>query len=389
MLAHVQALAGEIGTRGTGTPGEAAAADYVCTQLASLKLPVERRSFRAVSSQNAFPVAVNLLGLLAVVVYPLGGALTRWIGAALALSTPVLLWQTITNSNNVLRPFLPQVSSSHVIAKIEPRGAVRQRAVLLAHLDTNRCRFVWRTGMVRSLVPLTYLYFGVLAFLGLLYLAGALFNGPAWLWRVSLLPAAYLVGTIVTLWRDDRTPFSPGAHDNAASVAVSLELARRLVAQPLANTQVWLAYTGAEETDHAGLTTLLREHGAALRQAAFVDMEGVGGGEIVYLTRQGLVFPYRPDPALVAAAERAASRLPESGIRPAQVTIEDEVRALREAGFRAICIAGIDPETGALPHWHRADDTADTVSPEALERALKFVLALLEDLDRGQFDPAV
>jgi hypothetical protein len=69
--------------------------------------------------------------------------------------------------------------------------------------------------------------------------------------------------------------------------------------------------------------------------------------------------------------------------------IEDEVRALRQAGFRAICIAGIDPETGALPHWHRADDTADTVSSEALERALKFVLALLEDLDRGQLDPAV
>jgi hypothetical protein len=75
MLAHVQALAGEIGPRGTGTPAEAAAADYVCTQLTSLKLPIERRSFRAVSSQNAFPVAVNLLGLLAVVVYPLGGAL--------------------------------------------------------------------------------------------------------------------------------------------------------------------------------------------------------------------------------------------------------------------------------------------------------------------------
>lgn len=381
MLNHVQVLAGQIGPRGTGTPGEAAAADTVAGILASLHLPVERHTFRAVSSQNAYPMAVDLVALVAIALYPLDGLLTRWLAAAVALLSALLLWQTIVNSENLLRRFLPKVTSNNVITRIEPQGEVGRRVVVLAHLDTNRCRMVWQTGAVRSLTPLTYMYLEVLGFLGVLYLTGALLPGAAWVWWVSLLPAAYIIGTVVTLWRDDQTPFSPGANDNAASVAVALELARRLASRPLASTQVWLAFTGAEETDHGGLLELLRRHNRLMRQAAFIGLEGVGGGDLVYLTRQGLVFPYRPDPDLLASAERVATRHPQWAVRPAEMIIEDEVRTLRYGGYRALCIAGMDPRTGTLAHWHRADDMPETVSLAALENAARFVQALLEEMD--------
>ena len=381
MLSHVHTLAGEIGPRGTGTPGEAAAADFVAGRIAALGLPVERQTFRAVASQNEFPMGINLVALLAVAIYPLGGPLARWIGAALALSTAPLLWQTIRTSNNPLRPLLSQVTSRNVVTRVEPRGGLRQRVVILAHLDTNRCRTMWQSSTVRYLEPLAYLTLAVLASLGLLYLAGALLGGPAWVWWLSLLPAGYVAGTIVSLWQDDRTPYSCGAHDNAASVAVALEIGARLGAQPLDSTQVWLAFTGAEETDHAGLYALLRQHEPFLRRAAFIGLEGVGSGEIVYLTRQGLCAHYRPDPGLLALAARVAARHPELGVRAAQMTMEDEVGTLRRRGYRAICVAGRDPATGTLPHWHRADDTVDTVSAQVLERAADFVMALLEELD--------
>lgn len=61
--------------------------------------------------------------------------------------------------------------------------------------------------------------------------------------------------------------------------------------------------------------------------------------------------------------------------------VEDEVGTLRRTGYRAICIAGRDPATGSLPHWHRADDTVDTISEQALTRAAGFVAALLDALD--------
>ena len=381
MFSHVRCLAGEIGPRGTGTLGEAAAAEYVTECLTSLGCQTERQEFRAVGSQNAFPIAINLIALLAVMIYPLAGALTRWIAAGLAISTPVMLRQVIRYSNSILRPVLPQVDSRNVITRIEPSGKIRQRVVILAHLDTNRCRIMWQSSMVRHIEPLTWLTFGMLGSLGLIYLIGAALGGPGWTWWASLLPAAYALGSIITLWKDDRTPFSPGANDNAASVAAALEIADRLSKQPRKSIEVWLAFTGAEESDHSGLYALLREYDTPLNQATFIDLEAVGGGEIVYLTQEGVCFHYQPDPELLALVEHAAALRSDLNIRGAHITIEDEVGTLRRLGYRAICIAGRDPTTGTLPHWHRPDDTIDTVSIEAMEKAVEFVMALLDELD--------
>ena len=381
LLSHVRYLAEEIGPRGTGTREEAAAADYAAGQLSEMGLPYERQEFRAVASQNAFPFAINLVALSAVIIYPLGGSLSRWIAAGLAISTPLLLRQVIRYSNSVLRPLLPQVDSRNIIARIEPEGEINQRIVILAHLDSNRCRLMWQSSMVRHIEPLTRLTFGMLAALGLIYLAGAILGGPGWIWWVSLLPAAYAVGSIITLWRDERTPFSPGANDNAASMAVALETAGRLSMQPLNNSEVWLAFTGAEESDHAGLYALLREHDSVLRQAVFIGLEGVGGGDIVYLTKEGVCFHYRPDPQLLAQVERVAAKRADLDVGAGQMTVEDEVGTLRRLGYGAICIAGRDPTTGSLPHWHRPDDTADTISVGAMGKAADFVMALLEELD--------
>jgi hypothetical protein len=381
MLSDVGILAGKIGPRGTGTPGERAAADYVAERLLAFALPVERQIFQAVTSQNAFALAIAMISLLAFVLYPLGEALSRWIAAGLALSAAPMLWQTIRTSKNPLRPFLPKAQSRNVLARIEPRGEILQRVVLLAHLDTNRCRLIWQSSAVRSLEPLTYLTLGMLASLGVLYLAGALLGGPEWLWWASFLPAAYAAGMIITLLKDDRVPFSCGAHDNAASVAVALEIGERLTAKPLYATQVWLAFTGAEETDHAGLYALLDKHGSTLRGAVFIGLEGLGSGEISYLTKQGLCAHYRPDEATLSLAIRAASHHPELGVKSGEMLMEDETGTLRRAGYRAMCIAGRDRATGTLPHWHRADDTVDTISIPVMEGAAKYVLALLEELD--------
>ena len=381
MLSDVQVLAGEIGPRGTGTVGEEAAAEYVAERLSALGMPVEAQTFRAVASQNAFPLAIDLVALLAVILYSLGGALGRWAGTGLALTTAPLLWQTIRTSNSPLRPFLPQVTSRNVVARVEPWGEIRQRAVLLAHLDTNRCRIAWQSSAVRFLEPLTYLTLAMLASLGLLYLVGALWGGLKWVWWASLLPMGYIIGTVITLWKDERVPYTPGAHDNAASVAVALDVGTRLATQPLDHTQVWLAFTGAEETDHAGLYALLGQYDSALRQAAFIGLEGLGSGDLVYLTRQGVCAHYTADGDLLTLAAGVAAQCPELGAQAAQMIGEDEVGTLRRLGYRALCIAGRDPVSGTLPHWHRPDDTVENVSGAFLERAADWMMALLKALD--------
>ncbi len=397
MLADLRALAEEIGPRGTGTDGERAAADFVARRLDAMGLGVQRRTFYAVASQNAFPLAIDTLALTSAVLYavqmPMGWELGRWIAALLALVTAPLLWQTIRSAGNPLRPFLPKVRSQNVVARVPSVAEPRLHTVVVAHLDTNRCRIAWQTGMVRRLEPLTCATLTMLGLLGLLYLASALFDGPPWVGWASLVPTAYVVGTVITLWRDDRTPFSHGAHDNAAGVAVALEIARRLASEPLQQTEVWLALVGAEETDHSGIHALLREHQSLFGEAsgpgaAFIVLEGLGSGQLVYLTRQGLCAHYAPDPHLLEVARNVADERPELDAQPAQMIMEDDTGTLRRSGYRAICIAGLDPETGSLPRWHRPDDTAGTVSAEFLARAADYVTALLTRLDSDQNWPA-
>lgn len=436
-MADVVELAGRIGPRGTGTAGERAAGDYVAGRLAALGLPITRPVFRAVTTQNAYPLASVALALAAVATYPWSRA-GRWLAAGLALPSGPLLWRAIRLSTNPLRPLLPKTRSGSVITRVAPltagspgqtphswhgvRPAPLQKpvghVVLLAHLDTNRCRLAWRSGGVRWLEPLTWLTLGVLGALALLYATGAAagslvrrrcgrHGGSADLafqadrvWYASLLPAAYVAGMLVTLIRDERTPFSPGAHDNAASVAVALETARSLAERPLPRTEVVLAFTGAEETDHAGLYSLLGgAHGTArtrprptdacltlgdavaLRAASFIGLEGLGSGRLVYLTRSGVCHHVRPDRHLRAVAERVATRHPDLAAEPAAMIVEDEVTNLRRRGYRAITIAGLDPATRTLPHWHQPDDTPDRVSAVFLEQAAAFVRALLDELD--------
>jgi hypothetical protein len=287
-------------------------------------------------------------------------------------------------SNNPLRFLLPKVESQSVIGRVPPKGETRKRAVILAHLDTNRCWLAWQSSMARWLEPLTWLTFIMLALPGLLFLAGLLLDDGGWLWWISLLPAAYILGTLVTLWKDERTPFSPGAHDNASSVAVTLEIGRRLVNAPLENFETWLAFTGAEETDHAGLYSLLNAYPALMRQAIFIGLEGVGGGEIVYLTRQGLCFHFEPESSLLALARRVSANQPQLQIGPGIMNMEDEVGTLRRRNYAAIDIAGRDTITGTLPYWHRPDDTPDKVSTQALERTTDFVIAMLCELDQEE-----
>ena len=380
LVEDVNHLAGVIGPRGTGTIAEATAAEYVTERLRSLGLTPERHSFPTVPSQNVFPIAIGMMAILAAIIFPLGWPGTRWMAVLLSLGAGWSLWQTIRNAFNPLHAILPKVHSQNIEILIPSKRESTRTAVILAHLDTNRCRLVWQSLSVRTLTPMTWLTLAIPFCMAGLYLSGAISGHILW-WWLSLPLAAYEMGAVITLVKDDRTPYSPGAHDNAASVAVALEVARRIIATPLDNTAAWFVFDGAEETDHAGILDFLRRRGAGLKHAAFFGLEGLGSGELVYLTRQGVCAYYRPTPDLLAVTESVAEKHPEYAFKPAQMVAEDDVRTLRVRGYHAIGIAGHDPRTGILPYWHRPDDTPATVSEKTMRQATDILYAILKEMD--------
>ncbi|HET9993459.1 MAG TPA: M20/M25/M40 family metallo-hydrolase, partial [Kofleriaceae bacterium] len=100
----------------------------------------------------------------------------------------------------------------------------------------------------------------------------------------------------------DSVPGSPGAVDDAAAVAVLLELARELQAHPPAQP-VMLAFTADEEAGLAGAEALALRHGEEVQLAIALDLIGASGR--IALNGASTRIGYAEMTWLARAAERA------------------------------------------------------------------------------------
>lgn len=364
--------------RGTGTREEAGAARWLAELLHSWGLKVQQEEFLAIADMNWFPMSAAGLCLLSYLLFPWPGW-SSWVAGALALWPPLLLWWALTRADSPLRALLPRVESRSIITCLPPAGQPAARVAVLAHLDTNRCRWHWRAGKERTVLWGSWLSLSLYGVMGAA-LWISLLTGDRRPYLAALPGASYALISLILLALELRQPYSPGAVDNASSVGVACELARRAVESPLRELEIWFCFTGAEETDHRGVKKLIRRY-PQLKEAWFLVLEGVGAGELVWLSREGVV-PYRPHPQLAKLAHRVAERCPGLGVRSEELLVVDETQTLRRAGLAAITIAGVDPATHSLPGWHTTQDDLRLVSREALARAVKFTWELLGELSR-------
>ena len=154
----------------------------------------------------------------------------------------------------------------------------------------------------------------------------------------------------------DSVPMGPGANDNAAGTAVTVEVARELMQNPVSGVAVRFIAFGAEEIGLLGSAEYVRNLSAADRQRARVmmslDMLAVGerpafGGSEPYLSE---------------ALARAASQ----GYRPAELStylrrMSDHASFI-DAGIPAIMFHWVDD-----PNYHTRFDVPESVQPWSLE----------------------
>jgi acetylornithine deacetylase/succinyl-diaminopimelate desuccinylase-like protein len=383
LMDHVRALADGIGPRPPGHPEEAAARAYIRQELAALGYDqVEEQPFRT-PDEPAYAFAYPLyLGLAGALIGELGGRAGKLLGGAAGLAAAGSLLAWCGGRRQPLTALAPQHPSANLIVRIAPTGPVRRRAVLLGHTDTQRAYPIFRPAFKRQLVAsysqaIAYLAGGGLALLA--RFAGLRWAAPlGWGCTVMQLLFARQVKPGSAL------PYVAGANDNATAVACLLGIAAALRAAPLRETELWLAFTGAEEVMGQGLHQLLDAYGHELRDAAFIDFEMVGSDEIVYVTRHsGLSYlsAYRPDAESLGLALRTAIANPDLAVRGRDLVIAEEIGTLRRRGFRGLCVAGVGPD-GWLEHWHLPSDMSDNIKPGGLERAARFGLALLRRIDQ-------
>ncbi|MEJ2266645.1 MAG: M28 family peptidase, partial [Anaerolineales bacterium] len=255
-LEHIGYLSESIGGRGSCTPNERRAAEYTAEQMRGLGVQnVRLEAYQGAPSTYrpyALAFTAGLLGTLLAWLFQARSALI--LGALLnALGAWGMLAETDFADNWTRWP-LPKAPSQNAVGVIPPQGEVRQRAVLCAHVDTHRTPLFYSSKTWQTLFSLlvgSALFSMVIS--ALAYAVGGIFDW-SWVRWIGLVAAVMEVFALGMSLHADFTPFSPGANDNASGVGVVLGLAERLRGEPLAHTEVWLAFTGCEEAAAYGIS---------------------------------------------------------------------------------------------------------------------------------------
>lgn len=381
---HVRVLAEEIGPRGSTREGERRGSEYCRRVLTDLGFSAKLEAFASARSIYHPHVLAGLGLLIAFAVYPWAGRATAGMAFVVSLIALVSEIMELGFRDNLLRRLVPEGRSQNVVAIAEPSGEHMRDVVLIGHVDSHRSPIIFSSTRWLTF----YGVFIVVAFTGalaqlVLYGLGTITQWW-WIWYATIPSATAALVQLAMCVQADVTPFSPGANDNATGAGIVLALAEHLKAARLQRTRVWLVCTGCEEVQHYGATDFFRRHKRDLNDPAAVVFESLGCDGPAWLTREGIVVPFRADRDLVKLAERLAADHPEWRAYPTKLfggntEMADAIRA----GVPGITLCGITAK-GRLPYWHQPGDTVDKIDTEVLSRAYAFTWAYLQALDARQ-----
>jgi aminopeptidase YwaD len=374
-FAHVQHLAGVIGPRPAGTPGERQAAEYLAATLRQYGYPVELHAFqfpyfeaRRVEVQVAAPapraVAAQVLALSAAT--PPGGVEADVLVAGLgrpedyegrrADGAIVLVERGVITFREKVAHAAARGAVAVVVYNNQPglvAGTLGQRgelpAVVVSQEDGRVLAEAARRGGLR-----------------LRMVVDAVHETRTAANVVATKRGAARPDEIVVVGAHfDSVPGSPGANDNASGVAVVLEAARVLAGASLARTVQFVLFS-AEELGLHGSAAFVGERRAGV--VAMINLDMVGWGDRLMVGNAS----GRDDGPLGVALE-VARRL---GVEVTRF----RGAASDHASFERAGVPAVFLHRGVDPHYHRPTDVPANIEPRHLEEAARLVVALVQEL---------
>ncbi len=315
-----------------------------------------------------------------------------WVGLPFAVICPLPALLEVGGYREFVDGLFPERESSNVLGTILPRGAVRQRLIVSAHMDSafefrlwrwlgNRAAWVMALGVFGTLlVPVA-----ITATLGqelFGWQLGWLSSGFGW----GLALVSPFVGVFL-FFHDGRAV--PGAMDDLAGISVLVALGRLLRAarrdgsfQP-ENTEVVLLATGCEEAGLRGAKRFVRRHSAELKRIPTFGLflDGICDERRIGVVRAEYCTGARHHAGLVRLACEVG-RLRGWPIHRQAIPIGGtDAAAFSRMGVPACTLVGMDCHS-LVDNYHTRLDTLERVRPVALARTLQIVVDMLERLDR-------
>lgn len=380
---HIKYLAEAIGPRGSTRSNEKRAAHYAANVLTQAGMKPQIEPFRSARSAYHPYLLFSGLFLVSELCFLLGGRSGAVAAILLSLLGLLSILLELSFRSNPFRWLIPKGDSQNVWVKNKPWDAVRQRVVLLGHLDSHRTPLIFSSKVWLK-------FFGILVPIGLgssillILLFGISLLSEHWIWQVTSIPftSLYLV-IFILMVQADLTPYSPGANDNASGATLVLNTAVRLNEKPLANTEVWSVMTGCEEVGCYGAEAFVNAHSDDMGEVIWltVDSVGTGHGDPTYTVSETFLLTTHSDSVLVKNAQKIAQDHPELKVKPHTFRgAYSEGVIGGKYNFRVLSFgsSGVD---GSQPEWHRMTDVIDNVDVDVMERCERFIWEVLRSID--------
>jgi len=374
--------------RGTASPGEREAADWIAEQLGRLGADAHTEAEQVhggywvpVGAPAAAAAGLALLALR-------GGLLARTAALAGGAAAAASILDDISGGRQVSRRALPKRESRNVVAIAGDHDAERT-LVLVAHhdaghggavfdhslADTIEERWPGLIGRFNTYPPIMWPTVAGPILTALGALAGSR--------RLLGAGAAFGLGTAAAMADIARSPVSPGASDNLSAVAVLLGVAEALQDEPVERLRVLLVSTGSEESFMEGMRRFMERWAPDLPKdrTTVVCLETLGCPRLALIEGEGMAwmtdYPQDTRDLVAGVADEAGIALVR-GLRTRAAT--DGLIALR-AGYPSALLASVD-QRNIPSHWHCPCDVADNVDFDTIRQATDLCVALARRLSR-------
>jgi hypothetical protein len=380
---HVQHLCRRIGARGAGSDGEEAAASYIMRTMDEAGIEVVMESVRSNKSDLHGLVLTYLLALLAYLLFMVSYT------ASLLLSVLVFfIFQMETYTWSTISRILPRSEAPNIIGRVRAEGEVKHVAILVANYDTAKgspLGMPKAARLFRLIYILSFICITVIVLVSLLGQGASLSKVSrhtlivVWL-AFSPFPIYLLLLSLVILWGELVGRYSPGANDNASGVGVMLSVVSSIAGNPLEQTDVWGIATARGCAGGRGMVSCLRRHSKQMKDAFIINLDHVGVGDTTIINREGVMLGFRssgPLRKLVYNASKKSKDL-KVGKGNCRVKKSDAMVALAR-GYKAITIGGV--QGGTFPGWKNEADRFSKIDRKSMDRAVRLVQQVLEDID--------
>lgn len=376
-------LAGLAPTRLTGTPAERRVQDAIAERLEKSGAKTQVLPFR-------FPN--HIYGSLAMhfgLALALVGVGTRWplVAGIGHLVVALSFFSEAVWRRHLLRAFWPKVDTQNVTLTYPATAPLRKRIVLLAHVDSAFTGLMFHPPILKQIAkpPPSFLPFLkkqlLLPLVCVLVIAALELLGVTLpVWALVLLSLPLVLVFVLNIDILVRNRVVPGAADNLTGCAAQIIIGEAWAKSPVADVELVLVFTGAEEAGTGGAAHLARTNDWGRDVTDVIVLDTLSNGDL-YLLEEGELFPVRQPPDLVEAARAAAVSVgapaPASYPVPAGAT---DALVFLISGFRALALTCVDREQHAPRNYHHPNDTAANVDPEQLRVSTEVATALVRRL---------